>query len=91
MIGEIRDLDSATIAIQAAMTGHLVLSTLHTKSASETIERLMNMGIPNYILASGLDVILAQRLVRRLCPHCSVAHDADPSQIDIIKWMMKDI
>lgn len=91
MIGEIRDLDSATIAIQAAMTGHLVLSTLHTKSASETIERLMNMGIPNYILASWLDVILAQRLVRRLCPHCSVAHEADPSQIDIIKWMMKDI
>ena len=52
MIGEIRDLNSATIAIQAAMTGHLVLSTLHTKSASETIERLMNMGIPNYVLAS---------------------------------------
>ena len=52
MIGEIRDLDSATIAMQAAMTGHLVLSTLHTKSAGETIERLMNMGIPSYILAS---------------------------------------
>ena len=91
MIGEIRDLDSATIAMQAAMTGHLVLSTLHTKSAGETIERLMNMGVPNYILASGLDVIIAQRLVRKLCPHCREQYDADPSETDIIKYMMKDI
>jgi type II secretory ATPase GspE/PulE/Tfp pilus assembly ATPase PilB-like protein len=91
MIGEIRDLESATIAMQAAMTGHLVLSTLHTKSASETIERLMNMGIPSYILASGLDVIIAQRLVRRLCPHCIEKYEADPSQKDIISWMLKDI
>lgn len=91
MIGEIRDLDSATIAMQAAMTGHLVLSTLHTKSAGETIERLMNMGVPNYILASGLDVIIAQRLVRKLCPHCIEKYDADPSETDIIKYMLKDI
>lgn len=91
MIGEIRDLESATIAMQAAMTGHLVLSTLHTKSAWETIERLMNMGVANYILASGLDVIIAQRLVRRLCPHCIESYEADPSQVDIIKWMLKDI
>lgn len=91
MIGEIRDLESATIAMQAAMTGHLVLSTLHTKSAGETIERLMNMGVPNYILASGLDVIIAQRLVRRLCPHCIEVYEADASQVDIIKWMLKDI
>lgn len=91
MIGEVRDLESATIAMQAAMTGHLVLSTLHTKSAWETIERLMNMGIPSYILASGLDVIIAQRLVRRLCPHCIEKYEADQSQIDIIEWMLKDI
>ena len=91
MIGEIRDLDSATIAMQAAMTGHLVLSTLHTKSAGETIERLMNMGVPNYILASGLDVIIAQRLIRRICPHCREAYEADPSEVDIIKYMMRDI
>jgi len=91
MIGEIRDLESATIAMQAAMTGHLVLSTLHTKSAWETIERLMNMGVPNYILASGLDVIIAQRLVRKLCPHCIESYEADPSQVDIIKYMLKDI
>ncbi len=91
MIGEIRDLESATISMQAAMTGHLVLSTLHTKSAGETIERLMNMGVPNYILASGLDVIIAQRLVRRLCPHCVASYEADSSQIDIIKYMLKDL
>ena len=91
MVWEIRDLDSATIAMQAAMTGHLVLSTLHTKSAAETIERLMNMWVPNYILASGLDVIIAQRLVRRICPHCSTAYEADPSEVDIIKYMLKDI
>jgi type II secretory ATPase GspE/PulE/Tfp pilus assembly ATPase PilB-like protein len=91
MIGEIRDLDSATIAMQASMTGHLVLSTLHTKSASETIERLMNMGVPSYILASGLDVIIAQRLVRRLCPHCMEHYEADTSEIEIIEWMLKDI
>lgn len=91
MIGEVRDLESATIAMQAAMTGHLVLSTLHTKSAGETIERLMNMGVPNYILASGLDVIIAQRLVRRLCPHCIESYEADEAQTNIIKYMLKDI
>lgn len=91
MIGEVRDLESATIAMQAAMTGHLVLSTLHTKSAGETIERLMNMGVPTYILASALDVIIAQRLVRRLCPHCIEKYEADPSEVDIIKYMLKDI
>jgi type IV pilus assembly protein PilB len=91
MIGEVRDLDSATIALQAAMTGHLVLSTLHTKSASETIERLMNMGLPNYILSSGLDVIIAQRLVRRLCAHCRSPYQTTASEKDIIDWMLKDI
>lgn len=91
MIGEIRDLDSATIAMQAAMTGHLVLSTLHTKSAWETIERLMNMWVANYILASGLDVIIAQRLVRRICPHCSEAYEANEWEKEIIRYMLKDI
>lgn len=91
MIGEVRDLESATISMQAAMTWHLVLSTLHTKSAGETIERLMNMGVPSYILASGLDVIIAQRLVRRLCPHCIEEYKADEAQTNIIKWMLKDI
>ncbi len=91
MIGEIRDLESATTAMQAAMTGHLVLSTLHTKSAGETIERLLTMGVPNYILASWLDVIIAQRLVRRICPHCMESYEADAGQVSIIKYMLKDI
>ncbi len=91
MIGEIRDLDTANIAAQASLTGHLVLSTLHTKSASETLERLMNMGVPSYILASSIDIIIAQRLVRKLCPHCSESFIADESQSEVIKWMMRDI
>lgn len=91
MIGEIRDLETANTAAQAALTGHLVLSTLHTKSASETLERLLNMGLPPYILASAIDIIIAQRLVRKLCTHCNESYIADDAQNDIIKWMMKDI
>lgn len=91
MIGEIRDFETADIAAQASLTGHLVLSTLHTKSASETIERLINMGLPPYILASSIDIIIAQRLVRKICPHCIESYDADADESDIIKWMMKDI
>jgi len=91
MIGEIRDLETANTAAQAALTGHLVLSTLHTKSASETLERLINMGLPPYILASAIDIIIAQRLVRKLCPHCSHSYTADEAQNNTIKWMMKDI
>ncbi len=91
MIGEIRDLETANTAAQGALTGHLVLSTLHTKSASETLERLLNMGLPPYILASAIDIIIAQRLVRKLCTHCIETYQADESQNDIIKWMMKDI
>ena len=70
MIGEIRDLETAQIAVQAALTGHLVLSTLHTNSAAATVTRLHDMGIEDYLLASTLKAILAQRLVRRLCPKC---------------------
>ncbi|MFA6090856.1 MAG: GspE/PulE family protein [Candidatus Gracilibacteria bacterium] len=91
MIGEIRDLETADIAAQASLTGHLVLSTLHTKSASETIERLTNMGLPPYILASAIDIIIAQRLVRKICKHCSESYEATPDENNIISWMMKDI
>ncbi len=70
MVGEIRDLETAEIAIKAAQTGHLVLSTLHTNDAPQTIVRLMNMGVPAYNLASTLSLIIAQRLARRLCKHC---------------------
>jgi len=70
MIGEIRDAETAEIAIKAAQTGHLVLSTLHTNSTTETLTRLRQIGIPGYQLASALKLVMAQRLVRRLCPHC---------------------
>ncbi|MDF2154173.1 type IV-A pilus assembly ATPase PilB [Vibrio sp. CAU 1672] len=70
MVGEIRDLETAKIAIKAAQTGHLVLSTLHTNSAAETVIRLANMGIESFNLASSLSLIIAQRLARKLCPHC---------------------
>ena len=71
MIGEIRDLETAEIAIQASLTGHLVLSTIHTNSAASTVVRLLDMGIEDYLLASSLTAVLAQRLVRRLCPKCA--------------------
>jgi len=70
MVGEIRDLETAEIAIKAAQTGHLVLSTLHTNSAAETLNRLLNMGVPAYNVASSVSIIIAQRLARRLCPQC---------------------
>lgn len=70
MVGEIRDLETAEIAIKAAQTGHLVLSTLHTNSAPETLTRLLNMGVPSYNVASSVSLIIAQRLARRLCSHC---------------------
>ena len=70
MVGEIRDLETAEIAIKAAQTGHLVLSTLHTNDAPQTLTRLANMGVPPYNIASSILLIIAQRLARRLCPNC---------------------
>jgi len=75
MVGEIRDLETAEIAIKAAQTGHLVLSTLHTNDAPQTLSRLANMGIPPYNIASSVLLILAQRLARKLCEHCKVPDD----------------
>ncbi len=80
MVGEIRDLETAEISVKAAQTGHLVLSTLHTNDAPQTLTRLANMGIPPFNIASSVNLILAQRLARRLCEHCKtvddVPHDA---------------
>ena len=70
LVGEIRDLETANIAIKAAQTGHLVLSTLHTNSAPETLTRLRNMGVPSFNIATSVVLIIAQRLARRLCEHC---------------------
>ncbi len=76
MVGEIRDLETAQIAVQASLTGHLVLSTLHTNSASATLTRLRDMGLEDYLLAAVLRGVLAQRLVRRLCAECRTSYEA---------------
>ena len=70
MVGEIRDGETAEIALKAAQTGHLVLSTLHTNSTTETLIRLQQMGVARWMIASALTLVIAQRLVRKLCPHC---------------------
>lgn len=75
MVGEIRDLETAEIAIKAAQTGHLVLSTLHTNDAPQTLSRLVNMGVPPFNIASAVNLIIAQRLARRLCEHCKKQDD----------------
>jgi protein transport protein HofB len=85
MIGEIRDKETAEIAVKAAQTGHLVLSTLHTNSTSETLTRLTQMGIPGYLLAACLKLIIAQRLVRRLCSHCRYPQH-DPVRFPASLW-----
>ncbi len=74
MIGEIRDEETARIAVQAALTGHLVLSTLHTNDAPSSVTRLVNIGIDNYLIAASLNAVLAQRLVRKICPKCREAY-----------------
>jgi general secretion pathway protein E len=82
MIGEIRDLETATMAVQASLTGHLVLSTLHTNDAPSSINRLLDLGVPDYLLRSTLAGVLAQRLIRLLCPHCK-----KPTKVDAEKWV----
>jgi type IV pilus assembly protein PilB len=81
MVGEIRDRETAEIAIKAAQTGHLVLSTLHTNSAAESLTRLLNMGIPAYNIATSVTLIIAQRLVRLLCTQCKQAHNLPLAQL----------
>lgn len=81
MVGEIRDLETAEIAIKAAQTGHLVLSTLHTNDAPQTIVRMMNMGVPAYNLASTLTLIIAQRLARKLCKECKRPADIPAAEL----------
>ena len=78
MIGEIRDLETSEIAMQAALTGHLVLSTLHTNDAPEAINRLVDIGVEPYLISSSVIGVLAQRLVRIICPDCKVSYQADP-------------
>lgn len=80
MIGEIRDTETAEIAVQASITGHLVISTLHTNSAAGTITRLIDMGVESYLLADAMIGVIAQRLVRKLCPKCKEAYIASDEE-----------
>lgn len=81
MIGEMRDAETAEIAVQAAMTGHLVLSTLHTNDAVSAIPRLLDLGVPEFLVASTIEAVLAQRLVRRICTDCVMPYEPDPAQV----------
>lgn len=82
MVGEIRDTETAQIAVQAALTGHMILSTLHTNTAAGAVTRLLDMGVEPFLLSSVLTGVLAQRLVRRLCPHCREPYEADEALIE---------
>lgn len=88
MIGEIRDLETAQMAVQASLTGHLVLSTLHTNDSPSAVTRLLDLGVPHYLIQSTLTGVVAQRLVRTLCPHCkrAVAQDADEWRVITRGW-----
>ena len=85
MVGEIRDLETAEIAVQASLTGHLVMSTLHTNTAVGAVTRLMDMGVEPFLLSSSLVGVLAQRLVRTLCPDCRTTRPANPAELQFLK------
>jgi type IV pilus assembly protein PilB len=85
MVGEIRDEETARIAIQASLTGHLVLSTLHTNDAPSSITRMINIGIESYLIAASTNAILAQRLVRKICPHCKGPYEPEAEHIGFIE------
>ena len=84
MVGEIRDLETAQIAVQASLTGHLVMSTLHTNTAIGAITRLRDMGIEPFLLSTSLLAVLAQRLVRTLCPHCKIPHEPNAQEQELL-------
>jgi type IV pilus assembly protein PilB len=85
MVGEIRDTETAQIAVKASLTGHLVLSTIHTNSAVKTITRLIDMGIDAFLVASSLSGVVAQRLLRVVCPHCSKEVEPSKDEVEIFK------
>ncbi|MGL5157527.1 MAG: GspE/PulE family protein, partial [Acinetobacter junii] len=90
MVGEIRDLETAEIAVQASLTGHLVLSTLHTNTAIGAVTRLKDMGIEPFLLSSSLIGVIAQRLVRTLCPHCVTWRKADDFERQVFQHLKVD-
>ena len=81
MVGEIRDFETAEIAVKAALTGHLVLSTLHTNDAPGTISRLLNMGVEPFLITASVNLVLAQRLARRICPECKKPVDIERQRL----------
>ena len=85
MVGEIRDLETGGIAIKAALTGHMVLSTLHTNSAPKTVTRLLDMGLEPFNVSSALNLVLAQRLLRRICSNCKVKYEPDDLELEAAK------
>jgi type IV pilus assembly protein PilB len=91
MVGEIRDQETASIAVNAALTGHLVLSTLHTNDSATTFPRLMDMGVPPFLVASTINVAMGQRLVRRLCEKCKVDRKLTADELKSIKEILPDI
>ena len=88
LVGEIRDIETANIAIESALTGHLVLSTLHTNDAPSSISRLVEMGVEPFLVGSAIDSILAQRLARRLCKTCKEAYQPTPEALKEVGWDM---
>ena len=84
-VGEIRDQETADIALRAAMTGHLVLSTIHTNDAKSSIDRLLGIGVEPYLVAGAVKGIISQRLVRRICPKCKVAYEPDESEVELLR------
>lgn len=91
MVGEIRDLETAEIAIQAALTGHLVISTLHTNDAAGAIPRFLSMGVKPYLLAPAINAIIGQRLVRKICQKCKIEAELPPELIEKVKKILKEI
>ncbi|WP_457568367.1 GspE/PulE family protein [Desulfurobacterium sp.] len=91
MIGEIRDLETAEIAVRASMTGHLVLSTLHTNDAPSSVARLTDMGVEPFLVASSLECVLAQRLVRRVCPDCAFDYRPTEEEVETIRRVLGDV
>jgi type II secretion system protein E len=91
MVGEIRDLETATIAVQAALTGHLILSTLHTNDAPSAVTRLIDMGIAPYLVASTLQAVLAQRLVRAICPDCKESYSPSKEEISAFSNLPREL
>lgn len=89
MIGEIRDTETSQIAVRAAITGHLVLSTLHTNDTASSIIRLLDMGIEPYLVSSALVGVIAQRLVKKICPHCKISYEPGENELEILN--MKDL